>query len=214
VLEPIRDALHACAVSLPGIALIVDVVPESAYDFNSSDMLLWWGNKPDDASFAFHIAEDELLVIVNPDNLNTEFTSSELRALFSGRIEHWTEFSIYDEQVSVWIYPEGSILSEVFKSAVLGDRGYSRLSNLAPSPGPMLEEINADPGAIAFIPRAWSSKDIAPAEIDLELQTSLHRPVLALLNSEPHTGVRQLLACLQTGDGQEILKAKYISPPK
>jgi len=212
-LEPVRDALHVCAVSLPGIALIVDQVPESAYDFNSSDIVLWWGNKPDDASFAFQIAEDELLVIVNPDNLNTEFTSSELSAIFNGRIAHWTEFSIFDDQVSVWIYPEGSILNKVFKSAVLGEQGYSRLSHLAPSPGPMLEEISADPGAIGFIPRGWMTNDLSAAEIDPALQISLRRPVLALLNSEPKTGVQELLACLQTGDGQEILKTKYDQPP-
>jgi ABC-type phosphate transport system substrate-binding protein len=209
VLEPVREALHACAVSVPGIALFVDVVSEAAYDFNSSDLVLWWGHKPEEVNYAYKIAEDELFVIVNPNNINTEFTSSELRALFNGRIEHWTEFSIFEEQVSVWIYPQDSILSEVFKSAVLGDQRFSRLSNLAPSPGPMREEIDADPGAIGFIPQAWLSKDISTADIDPDLQTSLRRPVLALLNSEPGAGTGELLACLQTGDGQEILKEIY-----
>lgn len=211
VLEPVRDALNACAGALTGVVLIVDVVPESVFDFDSSDMVLWWGNKPDDVNFAFQIAEDELLVIVNPENLNTEVSASELGALFNGRIENWSEISIFDQQVSVWVYPEDSILSEVFKSAVLGDQGFSRLSHLAPSPGPMVEAISSDPGAIGFIPRAWFPNVVSRAEVDPDLQIAFRRPVLALLNSEPQSGVREFLACIQSGDGQEILKEKY--PP-
>jgi hypothetical protein len=212
VLEPVREVLHTCAVSLPGIALIVEVIPQSAQGFNTSDLVLWWGNKPDGVGFAFQLAEDELVVIVNNDNPNAELSANELVGLFNGRVEHWTDISIFDELVSVWIYPEGSFLSEVFKLVILGDQGYSRLANLAPSPGPMVEEVGNDPGAIGYVSRAWLSTNVTQVTIDPDAQISLRRPILALMKSEPKAGVRDLMACLQTGDGQKKLKEIY--PPQ
>jgi phosphate transport system substrate-binding protein len=206
--------LHTCAVSLPGIALIVDVVPESAQDFTTSDLVLWWGNKPEEVRFAFQIAEDELVVIINVDNPNTALSTKELVGLFNGRINHWTDISIFAEKLAVWIYPEGSHLSGIFNSGVLSDQGYSRLANLAPSPGPMLEEVSTDPGAIGFVSRAWLLPKVSQSEIDPDLQIALRRPILALVNSEPQSGVRDLLACLQTGEGQKVLKAIYSRTPE
>jgi hypothetical protein len=210
-LEPVREAIHLCTVSQPDIALIVDVVPQDFQEFNTSDIVFWWGDKPDEVDSAFQIAEESLVVIVHPDNTNTTLSASELQALFNGRIEHWTDFSILDEEVTVWLYPEGSYTSEMFKFVVLEDQEFSRLANLAPSPTPMLAEISTDPGAIGFVPRAWLSAEVSQVNIDPATQAALNRPILALTNSEPHSGVREMLACLQSGTGQEILAAKY--PP-
>lgn len=213
-LEPAREALHTCAVSLPDIALIVDVVPQDFQDFNTSDMVIWWGDKPDGVDFAFKIAEEQLVVIVHPDNPNTVLSTSELQALFNGRIEHWTEISIHDEELAVWLFPEGSYSSEIFGLAVLGNQGFSRLGNLAPSPGPMLAEISADPGATGFVPQAWLPADVSQVKIDADMQAALNRPILVLTNSEPQSGIKDLVACLQSGAGQEILAAKYPPPKK
>lgn len=210
-LEPVRDALYACAISLPEIALFVEIIPEPAQDFKSSDLVLWWGDKPDEVDFAFPIAEDELVLIVHTDNLNTELSLSELRALFSGRVEHWSEISIYDQPVSVWVSPENSHLSEIFKSAILDDLRYTRLAYLAPSPAPMLESIAADPGGIGFIPLSWLSSEVSTIQIDPDSQLRLRKPILALVNSEPQAGLRELIACLQSGEGQVYLLDK-LSP--
>ena len=138
--------------------------------------------------------------------------STVANVLFNGRIEHWTDFSIFNEEVAVWLYTEGSYTSEMFNSVVLGAQGFSRLANIAPSPDPMLAEISADPGAIGFMPQAWLSAEVSQVHIDPPTQAALNRPILALTKSEPQSGVRELLACLQSGAGQEVLAAKY--PPQ
>jgi hypothetical protein len=208
-LEPVRDALHACAVSLPQTALFVDVVPQNSQEFNTSEVVIWWGNKPSEVDLAFQIAEESLVVIVNPDNKNFQMSTSELQGLFNGHIEHWTDISILDEDVAVWIFPESSFPSELFNLAILEGQQYSRLAHLAPSPGPMVAEVKDEPGAIGFIPHAWLSAEVAQVTIEPESQTTLNQPVLALVNSEPSAGIRDLLACLQSGVGQGLLADKY-----
>lgn len=209
ILEPARKALHSCAISLPGMSFILEVIPQTSQNFNSSDLILWWGDKPEEVDFAFQIAEEELVVIANPDNKDTGLSASELQTTFSGRVENWSEISTFEEAVTVWIYPEESYSSEIFKSAVLGEYGYSRLANIAPSPGPMLEEISAYPGAIGFVPGAWLSAEVSQVDIEPDIQLALNKPVLALTKSEPLAGVKDLIACLQTGDGKEELANEY-----
>jgi ABC-type phosphate transport system substrate-binding protein len=132
-----------------------------------------------------------------------------LVSLFSGSIESWTEIGIHDQQVKVWIYPEENIISQVFQSGILGGQRITRLASLAPSPQAMLESIAGDPGAIGFIQRSWLSPEVKAIEIGSELKSSVQKPLLALSMSEPQGGIEALIACLQTGPGQESLSVYY-----
>ncbi len=208
-LEPVRDALNACANSLPEIALFVEKVPASAQNFKTNDLIIWWGEKPEDMNYAFPLAEDELVVIINPENPNTMLNSSELDALFHGHVEHWSDISIFNQPVSVWIYPPNSKLSVAFKSGILSAQRFSRLAHLAPTPQAMLEAVAGDPGGIGYVPRSWLTSKVSRSSIDPNLQITLRKPVLALVNSEPQGNLLAFLSCLQTGVGQERLLDHY-----
>ncbi|MBE9474493.1 MAG: substrate-binding domain-containing protein [Chloroflexi bacterium] len=208
-LEPARDALHACANTLPEIALFIEKVPAAGQNFKTNDLIIWWGEKPGDMNYAFPLVEDELVVIINPENPNTELSTRELNALFNGRVENWSDISIYDQPVSVWIYPPDSKLSDAFGTAILGTQRFSRLAYLAPTPQAMLEAVAGDPGGIGYVPRSWLTSEVASSLIDPNLQITLRKPLLALVNSEPQGNLRALLNCLQTGVGQERLLDHY-----
>lgn len=208
-LEPVRDALNACANSLPEIALFVEKVPAPAQDFKTNDLIIWWGEKPEDMNYAFPLAEDELVVIINPENPNTALSGSELNALFNGRVENWSDISIYNRPVSVWIYPPDNKLSVAFKSGILSAQRFSRLAYLAPTPQAMLEAVAGDPGGIGYVPRSWLTPKVSRSSIDPNLQIALRKPILALVNSDPQGNLLALLSCLQTGVGQERLLDHY-----
>lgn len=210
-LESVRDALHTCANILPDIALFVETVPASAPDFKSYDLNIWWGDKPEDVDHAFPLGEDELVVIVNRDNPNIELRTSELAALFNGRVEDWTDISLYDQPVSVWTYPPENKMSDVFKSAILGSQSFSLLAHLAPSPQAMLEAVAGDPGGIGYVFKSWLPAKVSPSQIEPEIQNSLRKPILALVNTEPQSNLHDLLSCLQTGEGHKQL-SEYYSP--
>ena len=208
-LEPVRDALHTCANSLPEIALFVEKTPASAQDFETNDLIIWWGEKPEEMDYAFPLAEDELVVIINPENPNTALSTKELNALFNGRVEHWSDISIYNKPVSVWIYPPDNKLSDAFKSGILSAQRFSRLAYLALTPQAMLESVAGDPGGIGYVPRSWLTPEVSRSRIDPNLQITLRKPILALVNSEPQGNLLALLSCLQTGVGQERLLNNY-----
>lgn len=208
-LAGIQDALHACAASAQEIAIFFHQKPSASQEFDDQDLVIWWGESPPGMNFAYPLGEDELVVIVNPGNPKSQLSRSELKALFSGGIESWTQIGTLDQPVNLWLFPEGNRLSEVFKDAVLGDQRYSRLASVAPSSQAMLEAVEDDPGGIGILPRSWLSQQVKQVQIDNDLQDSLHAPLLAITGAEPVGGLKTLLACLQTGAGQAVLAKHY-----
>lgn len=211
-LAGIQETLHTCAIELPQLAIFFEQIPAAHQDFENADLVIWWGEKPERIDYAFPLNEDELVVIVNPENPKQTLRSSELLSLFSGRIETWSEIGTLDQQVEVWIFPEGNLLSETFQTGILADQRFTRLAKLAPSSAAMLESVAGDPGAIGFLPISWLSPVVKEIEVDPELQASVRKPLLALSQSEPQGAVKELIACLQTGSGQATLSDFYDLP--
>ena len=211
-LAGIQETLHTCAIEFPQLAIFFEQKPAAQQDFENADLVVWWGEKPERIDYAYPLKEDELVVIVNPENPKQTLSSSELVSLFSGRIENWSEIGTLDQQVEVWIFPEGNIMSETFQAGILADQRITRLAALAPSSAAMLESIAGDPGAIGILPRSWLSPEVKEIEVDPELQASVRKPLLALSQSEPQGAVKELIACLQSGSGQATLSDFYDLP--
>lgn len=211
-LEPVRGALTTCANEYPEIALIIDT-RSGNFDFEDNDLTIWWGDKPPEVNEAFPLAQDELVVIANRENPVQELSANELTNLFNGRIEQWPEINDYQGSVSVWTYTEGSQLGKTFRSAILGDGGYSLLSFLAPTPREMVIAVIDDPGAIGFIPRSWLTSEVIEIKLDSETNQALIKPLLALTKVKPRGAALILIDCLQSGAGQSALLEQF-SPQK
>jgi hypothetical protein len=210
--EFIENAVHACANHLPELAIIVDKIPASSTNVNNYDLTIWWGGKPVDAPFAYPLAQDDLVIILNQENPNRDLSTDELRVLYSGKVQNWDEISTYQAAVSVWIYPERNELRGILEENLMSDIRFTSLAYLAPDPQAMLEAVARDPGAVGFVPRSWLNQDVKITQIDQELHDALVQPVLALSSLEPQGGPLVLLDCLQNGVGQTILLNHY-SPP-
>ena len=208
-LAGIQEALHACAVETPQLALFFEQIPGAQQDFEDPDLVIWWGEVPPQTKFAYPLNEDELVLIVNPGNPKQELSPTELVSLFTGRIESWTEIGIHDQPVKVWIFPEDNLLSESFQDGILAGQRITRLASLAPSSQAMLESVAGDPGAIGFLPRSWLTAGVKAIEIEPAQQVSVRKPLLALTQAEPHGDLEALIACLQSGPGQVILSGSY-----
>jgi hypothetical protein len=211
-LANIQDALHACATNLSGVALFFEQVPGALQDFVGYDLVIWWGESPGAMYSEYPLGDDELVVILNLENPKTALSQSELIGLFSGRIMRWTEIGTLDQDVSIWIFPEDNLLSQIFQQEVMGEQRFTRLASIAPSPQAMLEAIAATPGAIGFLPRSSFSPQVGLVEIDQDLQNRLQKPLLAVTDENPQSALPPLLACLQSGAGQAILAENYSLP--
>lgn len=211
-LAGIQEALHACTLENSQLAVFFEQVPGAQQEFEDHDLVIWWGDKPEQIGSAYQLGVDELLVITNPENPKPSLKQEQVIALFSGRIENWNEIGLLDEQVEVWIFPEENLMTLTFQEEMLNSQPITRLAHLAPASQAMLDAVSGDLGAIGLLPRSWLAAQVKEIEIDAGMGDAVRKPLLALAAADPPEGVNSLIACLQSGAGQEILAEYYALP--
>jgi hypothetical protein len=208
-LAGIQEAVQACTLENPQVAIFFEQVPGAQQEFDDHDLVIWWGDKPEQIESAYQIGVDELVVITNPENPKPSLNQEQVIALFSGRIENWNEIGLLDEQVEVWIFPEENLMTLAFQEEILNNQRITRLARLAPASQAMRDAVGDEPGAIGFLPRSWLDEQVKEIEIDAGRDDAVRKPLLALAASDPPAAVNEVIACLQSGAGQEILSGYY-----
>jgi hypothetical protein len=171
------------------------MTPASALDLNRSSLALRWGAGSSAIEFASVIGEEELVVVIHPDNPLQQISLEDLRAVYEGTLREWPDTQ---EEIEAWAYPAGEDVQEVFESAVFtGTAPASDKAWLAPDPRAMREAIAGNPAALGFLPRSWLDEGVRALPISGLEAGDLRQPVLALSKSEPIDPEKALLICLQ-----------------
>lgn len=208
-LQPLREALHRCAVANPKIGLLVNEIPATAFTEVKADLAIRLGAPAEGMPYAAPLAWEQIAVIVHPDNPVKSLDGEILRGLFTGQIRNWEAVGGMDQEVQIWAYLSGDEIRQVFEAGLFEGEPISSLALLAPDPAFMLEAIAADPAAIGYLPGAWMNGEVRALNLSKELSNSLRAPVLALAPAEPEGAGREFLLCLQTGQGQEEIQQRY-----
>jgi hypothetical protein len=161
-------------------------------DPQSANMVIRIGKPDDPASFAYQIATDELLVVVNSKNHSTKLTASQVYELFTGQIQNWKTINGTDAPVQVWVFPVGEDLQVIFKQIVLDGSPITSTAHMANNPNEMLQAVEKDANAIGIITQSLKTGDISGV-----YTTTSSLPVLAITFSKPQGTIAQILACLQ-----------------
>jgi phosphate transport system substrate-binding protein len=96
------------------------------------------------------IGRDAIAVVVHRDNPVTSLTLEQLRRIFTGQVETWSEVGGTDLAVHPVIVSQASATRKVFRSAVLREADYAKCEVLRPDGG-MIPKVAGDPGAIGQI---------------------------------------------------------------
>jgi hypothetical protein len=194
-------ALLACIPQDEGIDVQIEPADASNTSLDDFDLLIRLG-APEEAGFAAQIAAERIVLILNPDNPVQNLTRAQAADIFAGRVDNWAELGGDEEELTAWVGLEGQEARVLFEREVLGGL-ISGNTRLAGSPQQMLAAVAGDSGAVGVLPAALTDEGVTL--VDLDLVT----PVLVLAKAEPEGPARQVLACLQTGPGLEILEEQY-----
>jgi hypothetical protein len=207
--RPAQLALEQCADAQPGLALLADEIPVTAMHNSGTELWLRIGVPDNWGGYAAQLAEERIVVLVNPDNQARSLSLEEIRSIFSGQVQSWSQVGGTDQSIQVWVLPPEDEASQIVNVSLLANQGISDQAFLAASPERMLQAIADDPGAIGYLPQAWTDSTVRIITLPSDLQSSLVKPLLALSTSEPEGQTREFLICLQHGNGQQALKARY-----
>ena len=206
-LRPLQAAIQACADILPDLAVSVQETSPGYRVSQEFDLFIHLGEPQDMPPFAAPLADEQVLVVVNPSNPVETLEGEQLRGIFSGAITRWSDVGGPFRPVQVWVPLESDETRLAFEKEVLAGSNLSTHAMLAPDPAAMLEAVSGDPNAIGYLPRAWLQDSVHPVEVDALLSARLQAPVLALAARSPRGASERLLYCLQQGEGTaEVLR--------
>lgn len=192
-------SLRACAATLPELRLLVEETPASRLDLEVGISIRL--GTPDTSApyFAAQIGEDQIVVVVHPDNPIQTLTGDALRSLYTGQTTTWDSLVPgFTQPVQVWDYPAQNELHSIFLLSLWKTNPPLILAYQAPDPAAMLEAIAENPGAVGYLPSSWlKDSPVSLVPVDSAVKEALRQPVL-LLSAQPPQGLaRSLLGCLQ-----------------
>jgi len=193
----------ACSREIPGTAVQYLPAAASYPDPLNYDLLIWWGDPAlysplfNSQITAYQLGYDELQVITSPENQLYRISSYDIRKIFSGTLQSWSELpdSELNGSIQLWSYPSGTPVSDVFQSHLLNEMQISSAARIVPGSGEMVSEVASNPSSIGFA--LTSSVENFENEIKIvRLEKDLTFPVLAVT---PHDDqlMQLLISCLQ-----------------
>lgn len=98
----------------------------------------------------FLFARDALSVYLNAANPVRDLRLDELRRLFSGSIDDWSQVGGDESRVVVVVRPPTSGTHRFFRDHVLAGEPYAPDALVAPTTGSVLDAVRLEPGAIGY----------------------------------------------------------------
>ncbi len=213
--RPAEGALHACAETIPELALILHEVPEQNQELNTFDLTLRLGEPPETGIFQAPLANEQIILIAQKDIPIVGLSQDDIQLLFSGEARTWGEFfgpqASFNTGVILYGYTPSDPLRQLFESATFNSPGALPAQLfLAPDPAAMREAVAEIPGAIGYLPRAWLNDSVTEIPLPENLETALSVPLLLAAVKPPSGAADALVRCLQSPTGQAALAEYYL----
>ena len=177
------------------------------------------GDVPAARLWSAPLAQDALALIVAPDNPVRSLTLDQVEAIYQGRVANWADLDGRDVLIQAISREPESDSRLLFDHAVLADRPLSGAVVVALSDEAVRAAVEADPGAIGYLPLGWIGAGVQVVALDgvapspTDAAYPLRATILAV-GPQPASGIyRVFLAWVQGAEGQAIVAHHYAPLP-
>ncbi|MCK9307773.1 MAG: phosphate ABC transporter substrate-binding protein [Methanoculleus sp.] len=170
-----------------------------------------------------HIADDAILLIVNPENTVDRLTLDQVRGIYNGTYTTWSQVGGSDQPIVVVGRDSASGTREFFSEFVLAKEDFTKKQEEFNSNGGIQQKVSQTPGAIGYVGLGYTDGvkalrlDVGGTAIEPTLENiksgtyPISRPLFMLTIGEPDGLARQYLDFIMSTEGQEIVAgADYI----
>lgn len=112
------------------------------------------------------IAYDAIAVIVNPENPIDELTTDQVRTIFAGEVQNWSEIGGNDKDIGLVNRDEASGTREAFHKIVMGDTPFDRTAAVLPGTGQVRSVVANARGAIGYISLGFVNDEVKVVAVD------------------------------------------------
>ncbi|MFN8448680.1 MAG: phosphate ABC transporter substrate-binding protein [Anaerolineae bacterium] len=178
----------------------------------------------DSPLWAAPIGQDGIAVIVHPDNNVTRLTTTQLRLIYQGWIEQWSDVGGRGGEILVVSRETGSGTRAEFESLIMGNRRTTPTAQIAPSSAAMVASVARQPDGIGFVSMSYVNDSVRALTLDGAAPTfdnvydniyplrsilyvaGQHEPSAA---DELEAHYRAFIGWIQSPDGQALVGDDY-----
>jgi phosphate transport system substrate-binding protein len=156
------------------------------------------------------VGKDAVAIAVNTRNplagRKKGFTPADLAAIFSGEIKSYRQLdaALPDKPIVLLTRDSGAGSSEIFQDKIMGEKKFSPMALQLPSQGALLEKLQTNSNAIAYISsglavnskqlKAFALENVEPTDANITKGAyTLARPLLMVVKGAPSPAVRHFV---------------------
>lgn len=192
-----------CADTVPGGSLQTNTYSELYPNPNDFHLLIWQGSPShysaldnDGLSF-FNVRIEEIVVIVSPENNLTTLSPTDLRSIFSGKIQDWSKFpqSRLSGSIELWVYYADHPLRIIFDNAHFGELVITTSALITPSQAETNALIEENTNGLSYISKSKASPNTRIIPISGVLETP-NLTILVIFQDKEESRISPVLDCL------------------
>lgn len=179
-----------------------------------------------EAPWVADLAMDAIVVVVNPANPLASLSMSELRNIYAGVNNRWSDLGVVGlDDIEVAVREDGDGTRAMFDSAVMGNTRLTLSAIVLPAVDVVLNFVAIQANTIGYVPSARITSTVSPAvkvlAIDGQMPTqsaiaSGAYPLTRILNlialGEPQGELRLFVAWMLGRQGQDVVKQMNYAP--
>lgn len=164
------------------------------------------------------LAQDGLAIITHPANPTPTLTPEQLRRVYQGQIQNWSQLGGPSLDLTVVSRETGSDARAEFERMVMGQRSLTPTAQIAPDSEAMVEIIADRPGGIGYVSMSYLDARVRPLGINNVLPTPetvsaalypLRSTVYLIGLAEPEGAYLDFLLWAQSPAGEEYIGLRY-----
>jgi phosphate transport system substrate-binding protein len=166
------------------------------------------------------LAKDGIAIAVHPSQTVANLTKEQVKDIFSGKINNWSQVGGANKTINVVAREEGSGTRAAFEEMVMNKEVIVATAILQTSNGAVRTTVAGDPNAIAFLSFGYLDESVKSLSIDGVAGTVANakngtypivRPLLFLTKSQPVGIVKEFIDYCLGPEGQAIVAKEYIT---
>ena len=167
------------------------------------------------------IAQDGLVLIVNPKNPIQDLTSDQIRDIYAAAITDWSQLGGSKSKINIIAREEGSGTRSAFTELLMGEEEITPKAIVQDSNGAVRQLVEDDPNAIGFISLGLVTDKVKALHLDgieatreniMNGSYSLSRPFLFVTNGEPTGLEKRFIDFTLSSEGQKLLSNEGLIP--
>jgi len=189
----LSNEYKSCTPSGTGLAIL------SPFDAGEPQIILRWGDTQTENYHAYQIGEEQLVLIVNPNNPIAHVRYEDIQKVYFGKMPslNWESLGGSNLTLTLAGYPVESDITRRFLQIIdQQNPTFSLEMVIIPSPQEMRTFIANTPGGLGMLPKRWVDDSIRPLSVEGQIGTDKF-PILALTPAEPQGKTLEWLLCIQ-----------------